>query len=110
MLWSASTDALTSVSRRPPVTPEQACIVNEGLEAALGHENDVVAQRAHRRRTHRLPRSDRNFLGRMPWSLLRAWAIAVIAGGQPGVHSGRAWPSMCWLMMDSGAPRQGTAK
>jgi hypothetical protein len=81
MLWSASTDALTSVSRRPPVTPEQACIVNEGLEAALGHENDVVAQRAHRRRTHRLPRSDRNFLGRMPWSLLRAWAIAVIAGG-----------------------------
>ena len=41
-----------------PVTPEQACIVNEGLEAALGHENEVVAQRAHRRRAHRLPRTD----------------------------------------------------
>ena len=41
-----------------PVTPEQACIINEGLEAALGHENEVVAQRAHRRRAHRLPRTD----------------------------------------------------
>ena len=42
-----------------PVTPEQACIVNGGLEAALGHENEVVAQRAHRRRAHRLPRTDK---------------------------------------------------
>jgi hypothetical protein len=29
---------------------------------------------------------------------------------QPGVRSGRAWPSMYWLMIDCGAPARETAK
>ena len=58
MLWSASTDALTSVSRRPQSRPNRRASSTKAWKRPLATRTTVVAQRAHRRRAHRLPRTD----------------------------------------------------